>query len=327
MKSSARALDSATPRVVGFVLNVRNLPSAIDSYAKLGFRERSRFAWSGPDFERLVGAANARAQARVLQLGVEHIVLTEFAHPDGRPTDRAARANDLTFQHAAIVVANVDRALAELRSCGDFEVRSDGPQTIPRQNPVAHGVRVVYLRSHDGHFVELLAFPEGKGDARWHAQGRGEFLGIDHSAIVTSNTERSIRFYCERLGLEVDQASLNEGPEQAALSGVANARVRVTRLQGRAGPGIELLEYLDASRGGRRQRRALTEPGSWQTVVEVDDLGRLADLPAVMSAASTPVTVSSLGARDCLARLTVDPDDHIICLLQTNLSATRGMAV
>ena len=49
----------------------------------------------------------------------------------------------------------------------------------------------------------FAGFPEGKGQAKWHVPGDRLFLGIDHTAIVVEDTERSLRFYRDGLGLGV----------------------------------------------------------------------------------------------------------------------------
>jgi catechol 2,3-dioxygenase-like lactoylglutathione lyase family enzyme len=79
------------------------------------------------------------------------------------------------------------------------------------------------------------------------------FLGIDHSAIVVSNTDASLKFYRDTLGFNVAGESENYGPEQEHLNNVFGARLRITSLRVAAGPGIELLEYL-APPGGRAAR-------------------------------------------------------------------------
>ena len=83
------------------------------------------------------------------------------------------------------------------------------------------------------------------------ARGTDElFLGIDHTAIVISDTEASLRFYRDVLGMRVAGESENYGPEQERLNNVFGARLRITALRAGAGPGIEFLEYL-APRDGR----------------------------------------------------------------------------
>lgn len=68
-----------------------------------------------------------------------------------------------------------------------------------------------------------LQFPEGKGDAKWQRKDR-LFLGIDHTAIVVSNTEASLKFYRDVLGLHIAGTSENYGTEQEHLNNVFGAR-------------------------------------------------------------------------------------------------------
>jgi len=119
---------------------------------------------------------------------------------------------------------------------------------LPAWNPDAGGIRAVYFRVPDGHPLELIQFPPGKGEARWQQKDR-LFLGIDHSAIAVRDTETSLGFYRGRLGLHIAGASENWGIEQERLSAAPGARVRITGLRAQAGPGIELLHYLSPTDG------------------------------------------------------------------------------
>jgi len=76
------------------------------------------------------------------------------------------------------------------------------------------------------------------------------FLGIDHTAIVVNDTEASLKFYREALGLRQVAESENYGVEQEHLNNVFGARLRITTLRAPSGPGVEFLEYL-APRDGR----------------------------------------------------------------------------
>jgi catechol 2,3-dioxygenase-like lactoylglutathione lyase family enzyme len=120
----------------------------------------------------------------------------------------------------------------------------------PAWNPGAGGIRAFYFYDPDGHPLEVLCFPVGKGAAKWHASTDRLFLGIHHTAIVISDTEASLRFYRDRLGMDVAGESENFGPEQERLNNVFGARLRITALRAASGPGIEFLEYL-APRDGR----------------------------------------------------------------------------
>jgi catechol 2,3-dioxygenase-like lactoylglutathione lyase family enzyme len=89
----------------------------------------------------------------------------------------------------------------------------------------------------------LIQFPPGKGEPRWQEKDR-LFLGIDHSAIGVSDTDQSVAFYRDRLGLRISGTSDNWGIEQEGLSAVPGAHVRITTLRASSGPGVELLHYL-----------------------------------------------------------------------------------
>jgi len=184
-----------------------------------------------------------------MRLGEESIELTEFLAPRGRPAPADARSNDGWFQHIAIIVSDMDRAYAWLRE-HKVQHASSGPQLLPAWNRNAGGIRAFYFRDPDGHPLEILWFPAGKGNPKWHSQSDRLFLGIDHTAIVITDTEASLRFYRDRLGMQVAGESENYGPEQERLNNVFGARLRITALRAAEGPGIEFLEYL-APRDGR----------------------------------------------------------------------------
>src|SRR5262249_38002049 len=153
--------------------------------------------------------------------------------------------------------SDIDAAYARVRAAGATPT-SPEPQTIPVTNAAAAGIRAFYFRDGEGHNLELIWYPPGKGDPRWQdARGR-LFLGIDHTAIGVADTDRSVAFYRDLLGMEVKGGSLNEGIEQERLSGVPGARVRITGLRGAGGPGVQLLEYLAPA--GRRPAPASALP-------------------------------------------------------------------
>jgi len=149
----------------------------------------------------------------------------------------------------AIIVSDMDSAYRRLRE-HKVQHASSGPQTLPDWNPNAGGIRAFYFRDPDNHPLEVLWFPQGKGAAKWHEASGRLFLGIDHTAIVISDTEASLRFYRDSLGMKVAGESENYGPEQERLNNVFGARLRITALRAASGPGIEFLEYL-SPRDGR----------------------------------------------------------------------------
>ncbi|HXC49379.1 MAG TPA: VOC family protein [Candidatus Limnocylindrales bacterium] len=256
-------------------LTVDDLDRSVSFFTNvLGFEKVSEVEVAGPEWEKLTGVFGARARIATLRLGEETIELTDYLTPRGQPFPYDTRANDVWFQHIAIVVSDMDAAYARLRAAG-IEHASTGPQRLPDSIPSAAGIRAFYFRDPDGHFLELLEFPAGKGDARWHAGETGTnaplFLGIDHTAIVVRDTDRALAFYRDRLGFRVTGTSENYGTEQEHLNNVEHARLRITTLRAAHGPGIELLEYLAPS-GGRTSSQPIraNDLAYWQTRLVVD---------------------------------------------------------
>lgn len=214
----------------------------------LGFKTDADREVLGAEYEQLFGVFGVRLRSVRMSLGEEHIELMQFLAPRGRAMPADTRSNDLWFQHIAIIVSDMDAAYARLREHRVAHA-STAPQRLPDWNPNAGGIHAFYFRDPDGNFLEILQFPAGKGQARWQRKD-ALFLGIDHTAIVVSDTERSLAFYRDALGMKVAGASENFGTEQEHLNNVFGAHLRITALRAAAGPGVEFLEYL-APRGGR----------------------------------------------------------------------------
>jgi catechol 2,3-dioxygenase-like lactoylglutathione lyase family enzyme len=105
-------------------------------------------------------------------------------------------------------------------------------------------VKAFYFHDPDNHNLELIYFPAGKGQAKWHTATNKIFLGIDHTAIGISNTENSLQFYQTILGIEKKGESYNFGIEQEHLNNVEGASLHITGLRSASGPGVEFLQYL-----------------------------------------------------------------------------------
>lgn len=274
---------------------------------------------TGDAYEHLQGVFGLRLRVVRLQLGDESIVLSEYLAPKGRPIPADARSHDRWFQHIAIIVSDMDRAYQWLHR-HRIEHVSPGPQRLPDWNPKAGGIKAFYFKDPDGHVLEILQFPPGKGAPKWHQPSDKLFLGIDHTAIVVGNTAASLHFYRDVLGLDVVGESENYGIEQERLNNVFGAHLHITTLRTPDGPGIELLEYL-SPRDGRpipADVRA-NDLMHWQTTLMMRDVASIAtrvqagDAPWI-SANIIPVTDKQLGFAKAV--LVQDPDGHVMQLAE-----------
>ncbi|HSB71064.1 MAG TPA: VOC family protein [Candidatus Methylomirabilis sp.] len=301
-------------------MTVSDMDRAVQFYSKvLSFEQVSDVEVSGEAYERLQGVFGLRMRVVRMRLGDEFLELTEYLVPRGRPIPVDSRSNDRWFQHVAIIVSDMDKAYAWLRQ-HKVEHASSGPQRLPDWNPKAGGIRAFYFKDPDGHPLEVLQFPPGKGDARWHGPSDRLFLGIDHTAIVAADTDASLKFYRDLLGMRVVGESENYGPEQEHLNNVFGARLRITTLRAAAGPGIELLEYV-APRDGRpipADERA-NDLVHWQTRLLTRDAGAAAQgvlgaKRALVSSGAVSVPDGRLGfAKGVLVR---DPDGHVMQVVE-----------
>jgi catechol 2,3-dioxygenase-like lactoylglutathione lyase family enzyme len=242
---------SAPPLVEGvdsIVITVSDIDRAVDFYTNvLPFRRVADREAAGENYEHLFGLFGLRVRMVRLALGDEYIELAEFLAPRGRPHPADSRSNDRWFQHVALIVRDMDEAYAHLRR-HKVEHASSGPQRLPDWNSAAGGIEAFYFRDPDGNPLEILHFPPGKGATKWQDRSR-MFLGIDHTAIVVADTDASLAYYRDMLGLRIAGTSENHGIEQERLNNVFGARLRITALRAASGPGVELLEYLAPGTG------------------------------------------------------------------------------
>jgi catechol 2,3-dioxygenase-like lactoylglutathione lyase family enzyme len=312
---------TGTAQAVAMVgLTVGDMDRSIEFYTSvLNFQKVSDDEVAGSAYEELEGVFGVRMRVVRLRLGDESLQLTEYLAPRGRPAPVDSRSNDRWFQHVAIIVSDMDRAYARLRR-NKVQQASTGPQILPRTIPEAAGIRAFYFRDPDGHPLEILQFPPDKGNPKWHAPSDRLFLGIDHTAIVVSDTKASLAFYRDVLGFQVGGESLNFGTEQEHLNNVQGARLHITGLRARAGPGIEFLEYL-SPRDGRPypvDERA-NDLVHWQTTVWVPNAGAAAAAVRrakfrIVTPAPVELPDTTLGfQRGVLVR---DPDGHAIQLVE-----------
>jgi len=314
----AAACNTALAQLVKSVdavgMTVSDMDRSAEFFSKvLSFEKVSDIEVAGSEYERLQGVFGARMRIVRMRLGDEIIELTEYLAPRGRPIPADSRSNDRWFQHIAIVVSDMDKAYQELRA-HKVHHTSTSPQRIPDWNKAAAGIKAFYFKDPDGHNLELIYFPSGKENPKWQQTNGRLFLGIDHTAIAVSDTDQSLQFYRDSLGMKLAGESENYGPEQEHLNGVFGSRVRINALRAEAGPGIEFLDYL-TPRDGRAappDTRA-NDLWHWQTALRVNRADKAAQklntkLVRFVSAGVVTLPTRALGiAKGFLVR---DPDGH-----------------
>ncbi len=265
---------------VGFT--VSDMDKAIDFYTRiLPFEKVSETETFGSEFEHLSGVFGARVRIVRLKLGGEFLELTEYLTAGGRPIPVDSRSHDKWFQHIAIIVSDMDKAFEELRK-NKVRYASTAPQTLPKTIPKAAGISAFYFKDFDNHVLEILHFPPDKGAKKWHdLENSGNiFLGIDHTAMVVGDSDESLKFYRDSLGLVVAGTSDNFGNEQEHLNNVFGAKLHITGLRTKEeGIAVEFLEYL-APRDGKLfpKDTKSNDLWHWQTsfeAVKADDLATI----------------------------------------------------
>lgn len=313
-------LPPLVERVDAVGMTVSDLDRSLEFYTKvLNFELVSDVEVWGTEYEQLQGLFGLRMRIVRLRLGDEILELTEYLTPKGRPLPVDSRSNDHWFQHIAIIVSDMERAYAWLRK-NKIQHASTGPQRLPDWNPNAGGIQAFYFKDPDGHSLEILQFPPGKGDPKWQQTSDKLFLGIDHTAIVVSDTNASLKFYRDLLGLQVAGESENYGTEQEHLNNVFGARLRITSLRAAVGPGIEFLEYITPHDG-----RPLPADGRandlwhWQTRLAIDDAAVAAQRARTgtfvfISPGAVTLPDTTLGFKKGF--LLRDPDGHVLQLAE-----------
>ena len=314
--AAAHAPRLAPASAVGPVgLTVRDATASAAFFERvLGFTKVSDIEAAGREIELLYGVFGARVRVVRMALGDESIELTEFLAPQGRDYPTDTRGNEQWFQHIAIITSDMEAAYERLRAHGVTHASTE-PQRLPDWNVNAGGIEAFYFRDADGHFLEVLAFPAGKGDPKWRRRD-ALFLGIDHTAIVSNDTERSLAFYRDGLGLQLAGGAENYGVEQEHLNNVFGVRLRITTLRAPSGPGVELLEYL-APRDGRLTPRDLkaNDLAHWQTTIVTRGIEALL-LRQLGGWLVSPVVVSAVPVDTGRALLVRDPDAHGVRLVE-----------
>ncbi len=303
---------------IGFTVSEMDRSVAFYSNV-LTFKPVSDVEVDGPEYDQLWGIFGVRARVVLMQLGAQQLELIEFlSPPDVRPIPVPSYSHDLWFQHVAIVVRDMEAAWAQLRKHHVRQI-SPRPQMIPVSNIAAAGIKAIKFRDPDGHNLELLWFPEGKGNPVWHEPSNGLFLGIDHTALTVRSTENSTKFYRDLLGMTVAGGTLNMGTTQQYLDSLPGARTRITGLAPKVGPpGLEFLEYELPTAGRPFPIDSHpTDLWHWQTTLVVPDVEAAAaqvhGMGQMISSGVVTLPDKSLGfGKGFLVR---DPDGHVMQLV------------
>lgn len=226
-------MNGEVTAIVAFRLTTAQPERLAQFYQGLGFTAAGR-GRIPEDEVALLGLKRGGSRVR-LSLGEQRVDLDSFDDP-GRSYPANVTSADLCFQHFALVTDDAAEAWKRARELGATPISTGGPVTLP---PSAGSVRAVKFRDPEGHPLELLQFPPN-GETRWRGTG---LLGIDHSAISVSDADLSRRFY-ENSGLSVHGPTINCGPTQTALDGLAGVEVDVVPMLPRQNtPHLELLAY------------------------------------------------------------------------------------
>lgn len=316
----AQPVGAAVREVGAIGLTVNDLGRELSFFTNtLPFELVSVTDASGNDQDALLDLKNVKLHIATLRLGDERITLTEHLSKKGRVIPQDSRSFDRWFQHIAIVVGDMDKAYARLLAHKVTHV-STAPQTLPEWNKDAGGIKAFYFRDPEDHVLEIIWFPAGKGNPKWQQPTAKVFLGIDHTAIVVNDTDKSLAFYRDQLGFKVAGGAHNYGTEQEHLNQVFGVNLRITALKAERGPGIEFLEYI-APPGGRvlPADSKANDLVFWNTQLIVDNLPTQA---AALRLAGAKF-VSKQG-QNPQAQIIRDPDGHALQLNSSGGGVARN---
>ena len=266
-------------KMIGFT--VADVDREANFFAKvLQFEKVSDFRVVGSEYDKMEGVFNANMRIVHLKLGEQIVELTQYVSPPtGRPIPVPSYSNDAWFQHMAIVVSDMDAAYKILQE-NNVQQISANPITIPESNPGAAGIKAIKFRDPEGHDLELIYFPPGKGDPSWQKPAADKlFLGLSHTAMTVASTDKGVTFYRDLLGLDVGGVTFNSGATQDVLDDLFNDTCLVTEMMPvSAPPHIEFLDYKTPP-GGRLMpvdTRA-NDLWHWQTTLVTKDIQAVTD--------------------------------------------------
>ena len=295
--------------VVSVGTTVRDMDRALAFYRDvLEFEPGFDVEFTDPGYDRLVGVFEARVRVVGLSLGPNQIELTQFITTRGRDIPPDSRSNDAWFQHLALVVTDIERATARLRT-HSVPLVSPAPQRFP------DGRAILYFNDPDGHPLELAEFPGERP-----VNPAKLFQRTDHSALVVHDLDASLAFY-QRLGFQVTSRAEGLSPVQERLNNVFGLHLEIVGLRlPQGGMGLELLHYLTPSSG--RPFPADTRPNDLLHRHVTITTPKLAEAFQTLRQARADLrspevasfTAGSLGQRRAFA--VADPTGHVLEVIE-----------
>ena len=291
-------------------LIVSDLDRAEDDYVRTFGCSVEQRGDIDPALIRVLCIRQARGRRSLLRLGRERIELLEFTDMAGRPYPPGSTSTDLWFQHMAIIVDDMKSAHQRVMANRRFRpISRDGPVRLP---DTSGGVTAFKFRDHDGHPLELLAFPDGTCPG---TMARRRTAPAPFSASITPRSRSATRPAARDSsglysGSAIGTRTENRGPEQADLDDVDDVHVSVTRLApDLPAPRMELLHYHVGT------RRPIPHDTASNDIVATHCAVRVASLDATAAALArrgTPLADDDLmilrgGIR---AALVSGPDGH-----------------
>lgn len=130
------------------------------------------------------------ALRHALELGREALDIVQF-DTAGLPYPRPLSPDDTAFQHFALVVSDMDLALAQLQGApGWTPISSGGPQRLPLES---RAVTAFKFQDPDGHPLELLRFPSKPFRRIGRSARRAAFFWASIIRPSACATPRSVR--------------------------------------------------------------------------------------------------------------------------------------
>ncbi len=267
-----------------------------------------------PAWNSLLGLEpGARVRAADVAIGRQTIQLTAI-DPPGKPYPPGRASNDQWFQHFALVCRDIAKVAARLNGGSPGAISRGGPVLLP---PSTGSVTAFKFRDPEGHPLELISFPDGVGAPVWQGMSGKGILGYDHTAVSVMDVDRSVAFYTGLLGFRVGGRSLNRGPEQDRLDGLAGCEVDVVALEpaAEATPHVELLHYRTPRGRTLSAEVAANDVASARQIHKVENLDSLIEpleTEGVRFVSPGPVTLKD-GGKGVSIR---DPDGHMLVLME-----------